>query len=101
MVDTMKVYSCIYIGFYVVVKEGDEICHLWHNKSSEFLTLCQYLSVLEENSGRGDNFSGEHNFLLESENPAMEIFKLFSILEGQSGYIRLNITIHSSKLRGA
>ena len=87
--------------FSVVVKEGDEICHLWRNRSSDFLTLCQCLHVLEKNYSRGDYFSREHNFLLESENPAMKIFKLFSIPEGQGGYIRLNIAMHSSKVRGA
>ena len=59
--------------------------HIWRNKSSEFLTICQCLHVLEEKSGRRENFSREHNFLLESENPAMKIFKLFSIIEGQGG----------------
>ena len=80
----MNVSSLIYSRFSVVVREGDEICHLWRNKSSEFLPLCQCLHVLEGKSGRGDNFSREHNFLLESENPAMKISKLFSILEGQT-----------------
>ena len=69
----------------VVVKEGDEICHIGRNKISEFITLWQWLHVLEEKSSRGDNFSREHNLLLESDNPAMKIFKLFSNLEGQVG----------------
>ena len=81
----MNISSRIDSRFSVVVKEGDEICYLWRNKSSEFLTLCQCLHELEEKSGRVDNFSREHNFLLDSENPAMKIFKLFSILEGQGG----------------
>ena len=38
-------------------------------------------------------------FLVEYENPAMEIFKLFSVFEGQGGWIRLNITIHPSNVR--
>ena len=96
----MNVSSHIDSIFSVVVKEGDEICHLWRNKISEFLTLCQCLHVLEEKSGKGDNFYREHNLLLESENPAMKIFKLFSIIEGQGGYIRFNIAIHPSKVRG-
>ena len=41
----------------VVVKEGDEICHLGRNKLSEFVTLWQCLYVLEEKSIRGDNLS--------------------------------------------
>ena len=84
-VDTMIVSSHIDIIFFIFVKEGDEICNIWHNKISEFLTLCQCLYVAEEKSGREDNLSREHNFLLESENPAMKIFKLFSIIEGQGG----------------
>ena len=68
----MNVSSRIDSRFYVVIKEGDDICHLWRNKRSEFLTLCQCLHVLEDKSGRGENFSREHNFLLESENPAMK-----------------------------
>ena len=54
-------------------------------KSSEFLTLYQLIHVLEEKSDRGDDLSREHNLFLESDNPAMKIFKLFSIIEGQGG----------------
>ena len=78
----MNVSSIIVSRFAVIVNEGDEICHLWRNKCLEFLTLCQCLHVLDKKSGRGDNFSTEHNFLLESENPAMKIFRLLSIPEG-------------------
>ena len=81
----MNVYSLIDIIFAIVVKAGDEICHIWRNKRSKFLTRCQCLHLLEEKSIREYNFSIEHHFLLESENPAMIIFKLFSILEGQGG----------------
>ena len=80
-----NISSCICSRFVVVVKEGDEICHLWRNKSSEFLTLCQCLHVTEEQYGRGDSFCKENNLFLESENPTMKIFKLFSIIEGQGG----------------
>ena len=45
-VDAMNVYSFIDSIFSIVVKEGDEICHLWRNKSSEFITLCQCLHLL-------------------------------------------------------
>ena len=38
-----------------------------------------------EKYSRGENLSREHNFLLESENIAMKIFKLFSVFEGQGG----------------
>ena len=79
----MNVSSRIDSRFSVVVKEGGEICHIWRNKSSEFLTLCHCFHVLEEKSGRGDNFYRENNFFLEYENPAMKIFKLLSILEVQ------------------
>ena len=81
----MNVSSYIYSRFSVVVREYDEICHLWRNKRSDFLPICQCLHVLEEKSVRGDNLSRENNFLLESEDPAMKIFKLFSVIEGQSG----------------
>ena len=81
----MNVSSCIDRIFSVLFKEGDEICHIWRDKSSEFLTLCKCLRVLKEKSGNGENFSREHNFLLESENPAMKIFKFLSILEDQGG----------------
>ena len=81
----MNVYSCIEIRFSVLIKEGDEICHLWRNKISKLFTICQFFHLLEEKSGRGDNFSRENNFLLESENPAVKIFELFSIIEGQGG----------------
>ena len=63
----MNVSSLIDSRFSVLVKEGDEICHLWRNKCFEFLTLCQCLHLLENKSGRGDNFSREHNFLLFGE----------------------------------
>ena len=81
----MNVSSLIDSIFSVDVREGDEICHIWRNKSSAFLTLFQCLHVLEEKSGRGDNLSIDRNFLLESENPAIKIFNLFYILEGQGG----------------
>ena len=55
---------------------------------------------MEDKSGRGENLYREHNFLLESENPAMKIFKLFSIPEGQGGEIRFNTAINSSNMRG-
>ena len=79
----MNVSSIIDSRFAVLVNEGDEICNLWRNKCFEFLTLCQFLHVLEKKSGKGDNLSRENNILLESENTAMKIFKLFSIPEGQ------------------
>ena len=81
----MNASSCIDIIFSVVVKEGDEICHLGCNKISEFIYFRQCLRVLEYKSGRGNKFSREHNLLLEYENPATKIFKLFSVIEGQGG----------------
>ena len=70
----MNVSSCIDSIFSVLLKEGDEICHLLSNKSSKFLNIFQCLRVLEEKYGRGDSFVREHNLLLKSDNPAMEIF---------------------------
>ena len=81
----MNVSSSTAIRFAVLVREGDEIFHLWRNKRSEFLSIFFCLHVLEKNYGRGDNFSREHNLSLESDIPAMKILKLFSILEGQVG----------------
>ena len=81
----MNVSSLIGSIFAVLVNEGDEIYHLWRNKFFEFITICQCLHLLKNKSSRGDNFSREHNFLLESENPAMKIFKLFYIPEGKGG----------------
>ena len=81
----MHVYSCTDIMFYVVVREGDEICHIERNESSEFITLWQWLHVLEEKSGRGENLSRELNLLLKSKNPDMKIFKMLSVLEVQGG----------------
>ena len=81
----MSVSSYLDRRFSVLVNGGDDICHIWRNKSSDFLTLCQCLHVLEEKYGRGDNFSREHNLLLESDNPDMKIFKLFYIIECYCG----------------
>ena len=78
----MNVSSRIDSRFAIFVKEGDDIYHIWRNKISKFITLCQCLHVLKKKSGRGDNFSREHNFLLESENTTIKIFMLFSIIEG-------------------
>ena len=80
--------------FAVIVNEGDEIYQLRRNKLFGFLTLCQCPHVLEKKSGSGENFSREHNFLLESENPAMKIFKLFSIPEVQDGLSSPDLSIH-------
>ena len=79
----MNVSSCIESIFSVVVKEGDDICNLGINESSEFITIWKLLRLLEDKSGRGENFSRENNFLLESDKSAMKIFKLLSVLEGQ------------------
>ena len=40
---------------------------------------------MEEKSGRVESLSIENNFLLDSQNPAMKILKLLSIIEGQGG----------------
>ena len=79
----MNVSFCIDIIFDVVVKEGGDICQLGRNKISEFINICQCLNLLENKYSRVDNLSKEHNFFLDSENPAMKIFKFFSVLEGQ------------------
>ena len=81
----MNVSSCIDIRFSVVVKEGDEICNTGRNEIYKFTTLLKYPHVMEEKYGRGKKFSREHNFLLEYENTAMKIFKLYYVIEGQVG----------------
>ena len=81
----MNFSSCIDSRFSVVVKEGDDICYLGGNENYEFNNLLQCLHVRKEKSGSGENFSIENNFLLESENTALRIFKLFSVLEDQGG----------------
>ena len=55
---------------------------------------------MEEKSCRRYIFSREDNFLFNSDNSAMKIFKLLSILEYQGGYVRLKIAIHPSKIIG-
>ena len=66
----------------VFVKVGGEICHLGKNEISDFITLLQCLH-LENKSVRGDNFSSEHNFLLESDNHATEIFNFSPFLKAR------------------
>ena len=46
-------------------------------------------------------FSREFNLLLKSDNSSMEIFKYLYVIEFQGGYVRLNIIIHPSNMRGA
>ena len=41
----MNISSCIYSRFSVLVKVGEEICHLWSNKIYEFLNLCQCVNI--------------------------------------------------------
>ena len=55
----MSVSSYVDSRFAIVVKGGDEIYHIWRNKISEFLTLCQCINVMEEKFGRGENFRKE------------------------------------------
>ena len=38
--------------------------------------------------------------MLKPDDYAMKISKLFSIIEGQGGWAILNITIHTSNIRG-
>ena len=76
----MNASSCIDSIFPVVVKEFDEIYHIGSNEISEFITILQFLRVLEYNYGGRDIFSREHiiYFFLDSDNSSMKIFKLFS-----------------------
>ena len=81
----MNVSSFLDRRFYVVVKECDDICNLGCNDCFEFVALLLCLNVLEEKYFRRYSFSREDTFLLKSENYAMKIFKLFSVLEIQGG----------------
>ena len=81
------------------LKECDEICHLGRNEWFEFVALWKCLHVLEENYCRIYIFYWEDNLLLKSEDSSMIIFKLFSVIEWNDGYIRLNITINPSNMR--
>ena len=42
----MNVSSRIYIRFYVVVKKGDEICHLWCNESDGIMIISVIVYML-------------------------------------------------------
>ena len=81
--------------------EFDDICHLGRNELFGFIALWQCLHVLEYKSCRRYSLSIEDNFLLQSDDSAIKIFKLFSVLEFQGGWVVLNTTIHPSKIRGA
>ena len=71
--------------FSVVVKEGDDICHLGAINALSFSLFVNDFMYWKRSMVGGDNFSREHNLFLESENPDMKIFKLFTILESQGG----------------
>ena len=86
--------------FYFFVKEWDDICNLGRNECFEFFSLWILLHLPEDSSCRRYSFSREDNFLLNSENYATKIFRLFFVLECQGGWVRLNTTIYSYKMRG-
>ena len=66
-----------------------------------FITSSLFVYVFEENYCGGGNFSREVNFLLKIENSAMKIFKLFSVIKFHGEWVRMNITIHPSTMRGS
>ena len=81
----MNFFPCVDSLFPAFIKEFDEICHLRCNECFEFITILQYLRVMEEKSCRRYSFSIKDNFLLKSENSDIHIFKLFSVIECQGG----------------
>ena len=97
----MNISLCVESLFTVIVKECDDIYNLGCNEWFEFVAIWQWLHVLEDKSYRRYSLSREDNFLLKSDNSAMKIFYLFSVIECQGGQVRLNITIHPFKIRGA
>ena len=97
----MYTYPYIYSRFSVVVKECDEIRHLWRNKCFEFISIWKSLNVMEDKSCRRYILSKKDNSLFKSDNYDMKIFDLFSVLELQGGYSRLKITINTYNMRGA
>ena len=64
------------------------------------LLLLYNIFVYLNRSLLGYSFSREDNLFFKSEYSAMKIFKVFSIIERQGIYIRLDITIHPSNMRG-
>ena len=81
MIESMNIYPYVNRQFLVAVKECDDMCHLGRNECFVFINLWQWINVLEYKSCRRYTFSREYNFLLKSENYAMKIFKIFSVLE--------------------
>ena len=101
LIESTNIPSCADSQFSVVVNERDKTCHIGRNECLEFIDLWKWLHVLEEKSCGRDSFSREVNLLLESENSATEIFKLFSVIEYQGCWVRLNTTIHPLQYEGA
>ena len=70
--------------------ERDVLSSLKHLFSSSSLTDCRKVESLIHTY-----------FLLQHDNSDMTIFKFFSVLQCQGGQVRLNITIHPSKIKVA
>ena len=81
----MNITPCVDRQFSIVFKECDEICHLDCNECFEFIAIWKCLHVPEDKSKRRNSLAIEENFLLEYDNYAMKIFKLFSVIECQGG----------------
>ena len=81
----MNIYPYVDIQFSVVVNECDDMFNLGRNECFEFIAIWQCLHVLEEKSYKRKSFSRADNFLLKYDNYAMQIFKLFSVIEFQCG----------------
>ena len=80
----MNISPFVYSHFFVVAKECDEICHIGINEFFEFAALLKCLNVMGDKSCRRYSLSREDNLLLKSDNYAMKILILFSVIEFQS-----------------
>ena len=85
MIYSINVYPCVHSQISVVVKKCDDIYHFFSNECLDFIAILQCLLVLEEKYCRRYSFSREVYFLLKSDNYAMKIFNLLSVLEFQGG----------------
>ena len=81
----MDTPPCVDIQFYVVVRDHDEIFHIGRNECLEIIAILKFICVTEEKYCRRYSLSREDNLSLKSDNYAMKIFNLFSVLEFQVG----------------
>ena len=66
--------------FSIVFKECNDVVHLGYNQVLEFITFLKCLSVLYDNSCKGESLSREVNFLFNYGDSTTKIIKLFSFI---------------------